>query len=246
MVSSERTQTSLGGRPSHSIQMTVDAYRFFLAKSNTPQGDANLWYLIEVEKRYRQQLERSLAATPQNTTELDALKAENEKLEQQNQENDIFLKEVIVSIDRAIEEHRLLKNENNKLKEELEEQKDDTKYFFEKAEKLEVPLRKAQKEIEKLKEDFDTAWKYVEHYKQQSDTYEQLAKRAIQQRNALKAENDKLKSANELEEVSPDIKIRRAYWAELMITYAENQKLREQLGMPPLSAESRKSKKTKK
>lgn len=77
-----------GIRPSHSIRMTYEAYRFFLAKSNTPQGDANLWYLIEVESKYRQSLERQLSASSLLSQALEVVEPAQRivELEQKNKE----------------------------------------------------------------------------------------------------------------------------------------------------------------
>jgi hypothetical protein len=50
-----------------SIYFSVDAYKFFLAKSNTEKGDESLWHLIEIEKRYLAHLERQLSLTALDT-----------------------------------------------------------------------------------------------------------------------------------------------------------------------------------
>lgn len=58
------------GRYSNVYGLTVDGFKFFLAKSNTEQGDETLWTLIEIEKTYVANLERQFAQT--NTTDLQA------------------------------------------------------------------------------------------------------------------------------------------------------------------------------
>lgn len=52
------SKSPTAGRSSDVTLLTIDAFKFFLAKSNTDEGDANLWSLIEIEKAYRQNLER--------------------------------------------------------------------------------------------------------------------------------------------------------------------------------------------
>lgn len=90
IVSPERVQTPQGGRSSHLIRMSIDGYQFFLSKSNTEQGDANLWYLIDVEKQYRKNLERQLKASVkavESTTEqkqtIESLKSELRRSQEQ-------------------------------------------------------------------------------------------------------------------------------------------------------------------
>lgn len=89
-------KSSTGGRSSDSFGLTVEAFKFFLAKSNTKQGDDLLWYLIEVEKKHRENLERqfqvslTIPAIPDisstlvvdNSAEISELHQKIEKLEQ--------------------------------------------------------------------------------------------------------------------------------------------------------------------
>jgi hypothetical protein len=60
---SEVRKKAWNGRSSVSIKLSNDARKFFIAKSNTPEGDELLWLLIEVEKRFYAQLERLLNQT---------------------------------------------------------------------------------------------------------------------------------------------------------------------------------------
>jgi hypothetical protein len=43
------------------IYLSVDSYKFALARANTSQGKTYLKYLIDVERQYRKQLERNVA-----------------------------------------------------------------------------------------------------------------------------------------------------------------------------------------
>lgn len=62
--SANRRKSPSGGRPSESLLISVDAFKFFLAKSNTVKGDEYLWYLIEIEKDQKQKLERQFNSVP--------------------------------------------------------------------------------------------------------------------------------------------------------------------------------------
>lgn len=68
--STQLWKTPTDGRSSVVYGLTVDGFKFFLAKSNTEQGDETLWTLIEIEKTYVANLERQFAQT--NTTDLQA------------------------------------------------------------------------------------------------------------------------------------------------------------------------------
>lgn len=56
------------------VDFTVDGFKFFLAKSNTEQGDSTLWTLIEIEKAYRANLERQFKSAID--PEIEKLRAE--------------------------------------------------------------------------------------------------------------------------------------------------------------------------
>lgn len=73
-------KSNTGGRSSETFGMTVDAYKFFLSKSNTTEGDSNLWYLIAIEKKHRQDLERQFAQ-PVPTTDFNKVRVAEEKIE---------------------------------------------------------------------------------------------------------------------------------------------------------------------
>lgn len=60
-ISGDHRKSLPSGRSSVSFGLSVDTFKFFLAKSNTEQGDASLWALIEIEKAYRANLERQFA-----------------------------------------------------------------------------------------------------------------------------------------------------------------------------------------
>ena len=83
LVLPERVQTLNGGRSSHLIRLSSDGYEFFLSRSNTPQGKANLKCLIQIKKTYFKQLERQLNASLNGTNEVEDLKTENKLLEAQ-------------------------------------------------------------------------------------------------------------------------------------------------------------------
>ena len=104
-VCSERSQTPQGGRPSQLIRLSSDGYEYFLSKSNTDQGNANLRCLIQIKKAYLRQLERQLNAPASPVTDSEAKQWEQwiSQLEQENKE----------------------------LKEHLEKEKKETKDFLE-------------------------------------------------------------------------------------------------------------------
>jgi hypothetical protein len=59
--------------------LTVDGYKFFLAKSNTEQGDRALWHFIAIEKAYLATLEAALAPAPSPIAHLERSFAQSEK-----------------------------------------------------------------------------------------------------------------------------------------------------------------------
>lgn len=79
-------ENPLGGRPVDKYYFSLEAAKFFLARSNTTQGDEALWSLIEIEKAYRAQLDRQFAAPVQPDwiseigSQISALHMENEAL----------------------------------------------------------------------------------------------------------------------------------------------------------------------
>ena len=70
LIVSKRSEVDGAWVLTKTIYLSLKAYRFFLSKSNTQQGDANLWYLLEVEDRYRENLERQLATSAQPQVDL--------------------------------------------------------------------------------------------------------------------------------------------------------------------------------
>lgn len=72
------------------VFLTVEGFKFFLARSNTPEGNSNLWALIDIEKAYRSQLERqfSSSSTPSwvsdISNQMSNLHMENESLRSEN------------------------------------------------------------------------------------------------------------------------------------------------------------------
>ncbi|MBW4666470.1 MAG: hypothetical protein KME60_03240 [Cyanomargarita calcarea GSE-NOS-MK-12-04C] len=68
------------------IYLTVDSYKFALARANTVAGAEYLDYLIQIEKQYRVNLERSLFSDP--NPEVETLKARIAQLESKSTETE--------------------------------------------------------------------------------------------------------------------------------------------------------------
>lgn len=85
LVLPERVQTPNGGRSSHLIRLSSDGYEFFLSRSNTPQGKANLKCLIQIKKTYLRQLELQLKASvqPQSNNKVIQLEADLAKVKKE-------------------------------------------------------------------------------------------------------------------------------------------------------------------
>jgi hypothetical protein len=67
-------RTASKGTPERIYVMTIDAFKFFLARCNTTQGDSALWYFIETEKVYRRSLESLFSAPSADRPNVDAVK----------------------------------------------------------------------------------------------------------------------------------------------------------------------------
>ncbi|MGL5719389.1 MAG: hypothetical protein ACRCYP_01140, partial [Alphaproteobacteria bacterium] len=59
----QMAENPLGGRPIDKYFFSLRAVKFFLTRSNTPEGDSALWSLIEIEEAYLAYLERQLNST---------------------------------------------------------------------------------------------------------------------------------------------------------------------------------------
>jgi hypothetical protein len=112
VVVPNRGQTPQGGRSSDFIRLSTEGYHFFLSKSNTKQGDANLWYLIEVEKQYRKTLERQLAASVQPQVNLVQENADLKlKLKAKTQELESQLNKLVLAEDNYNTYNEVLRKE---------------------------------------------------------------------------------------------------------------------------------------
>lgn len=174
------------GRPSKYVMMTRAQTNYALLLSNNDpdalEAKAQLIEDFENALNWRAEyLERQLIAQPQDTTQLDALKAEHKK-----------------AVNGLVEQIKQLIEENHA-----------------------------------LKKDSDEGWIFGAYYQKQSKEFEELLNIAIKQGKRLKEELAKEKAGKDWTHISPDIKVSRAFWAEIMSLRLENQELKKQLGLPP-------------
>lgn len=120
LVLPERVQTPNGGRSSHLIRLSSDGYEFFLSRSNTPQGKANLKCLIQIKKAYVKQLELQLKASLNETNKEDDLRAELNSVVKQLGDAQKWAIEGEVTKEILEEELEQANGYNNNLLEDLE------------------------------------------------------------------------------------------------------------------------------
>ena len=145
LIVSKRSEVDGAWVLTKTIYLSLKAYRFFLSKSNTQQGDANLWYLLEVEDRYRENLERQLAASAQPQVDLKEFEAKIRKEEFKRVAFD-----QLNNLDKAYKLIKSLQEENDELKAKKNE---DTYGFAADCERLLKACENYQGRIEAMEED---------------------------------------------------------------------------------------------